>query len=93
MSSEAKPIENSIDALLGKSYRHGFVTDIDSDTLPPLYVGCGTEDELNDGNMRFVDAAVADGVDVHVDFRPGEHEWGLWDATVRDVLAWLPLAR
>jgi putative tributyrin esterase len=28
-----------------------------------------------------------------VDFRPGEHEWGLWDATVRDVLAWLPLAR
>ena len=35
MSSEAKPIENSIDALLGKSYRHGFVTDIDSDTLPP----------------------------------------------------------
>ena len=28
-------VENSIDALLGKSYRHGFVTDIDSDTLPP----------------------------------------------------------
>jgi Fe-S cluster assembly protein SufB len=25
----------SIDALLGKSYRHGFITDIDSDTLPP----------------------------------------------------------
>jgi len=23
----------------------------------------------------------------------GEHEWGLWDATIRDVLAWLPLAR
>ncbi len=66
---------------------------VDADTLPPLYVGCGTEDELYDGNMRFVDAAVADGVDVHVDFRSGEHEWGLWDATVRDVLAWLPLAR
>jgi putative tributyrin esterase len=66
---------------------------VDADTLPSLYVGCGTEDELYDGNVRFVDAAVADGVDVHVDFRPGEHEWGLWDATVRDVLAWLPLAR
>jgi Fe-S cluster assembly protein SufB len=25
----------NIDALLGTSYRHGFVTDIDSDTLPP----------------------------------------------------------
>jgi Fe-S cluster assembly protein SufB len=31
MSSEPQ----SIDALLQKSYRHGFVTDIDSDTLPP----------------------------------------------------------
>jgi Fe-S cluster assembly protein SufB len=27
--------EASIDALLGKTYRHGFVTDIESDTLPP----------------------------------------------------------
>jgi Fe-S cluster assembly protein SufB len=35
MSSEPKAVENDIDALLGKSYRHGFVTDIDSDTLPP----------------------------------------------------------
>jgi Fe-S cluster assembly protein SufB len=31
MSSEPQ----AIDALLGQSYRHGFVTDIDSDTLPP----------------------------------------------------------
>ena len=28
-------MENSLDAMLGKSYRHGFVTDIESDTLPP----------------------------------------------------------
>ena len=35
MSSEPKAVESGIDALLGKSYRHGFVTDIDSDTLPP----------------------------------------------------------
>jgi Fe-S cluster assembly protein SufB len=27
--------ENNIDQLLAKSYRHGFVTDIESDTLPP----------------------------------------------------------
>jgi S-formylglutathione hydrolase FrmB len=65
----------------------------DVESLPSLYVGCGTEDHLYDGNVRFVDAAVADGVDVHVDFRPGEHEWGLWDTTIKDVLAWLPLAR
>jgi Fe-S cluster assembly protein SufB len=35
MSSEPKAVETSLDALLGKTYRHGFVTEIDSDTLPP----------------------------------------------------------
>ena len=30
------------------------------------------------------------GVDVTVDFRPGEHEWGLWDDLIQDVIAWLP---
>jgi S-formylglutathione hydrolase FrmB len=28
-----------------------------------------------------------------VDFRAGEHEWGVWDAAIRDVLAWLPVRR
>jgi putative tributyrin esterase len=65
----------------------------DVDVLPSMYVGCGTEDHLYDGNVRFVDAATTDGVDLHVDFRPGEHEWGVWDAMIQDVLAWLPLAR
>ncbi|HEX6637211.1 MAG TPA: Fe-S cluster assembly protein SufB [Steroidobacteraceae bacterium] len=31
----AKESPNDLDALLSKSYRHGFVTNIDSDTLPP----------------------------------------------------------
>lgn len=69
------------------------LAEADVDSLPSLYVGCGTEDELHDCNVRFVDEATAAGVDVHVDFRPGEHEWGLWDAAIRDVLAWLPLPR
>lgn len=65
----------------------------DVDALPSVFVGCGTEDHLFDGNVRFLDAATAAGLDVHVDFRPGEHEWGIWDAMISDVLAWLPLAR
>jgi putative tributyrin esterase len=69
------------------------LSDVDPSTAPRLYVGCGTEDRLYDANVRFTDAARARGLDVHVDFRPGEHEWGLWDATIRDVLAWLPLPR
>jgi S-formylglutathione hydrolase FrmB len=63
----------------------------DAERLPSFYVGCGTEDALHPSSLRFVDEATAAGCDVHVDFRPGEHEWGLWDATIRDVLAWLPL--
>lgn len=63
------------------------------EALPSFYVGCGTEDLLYASSLRFVDEATAAGLDVHVDFRPGEHEWGLWDASIRDVLAWLPLQR
>ena len=61
--------------------------------LPPLYVGCGTEDELYEQNVRFAEQANAAGLDVHTDFRPGAHEWALWDATIADVLTWLPLRR
>jgi Fe-S cluster assembly protein SufB len=35
MSTAKDSVETSIDSLLAKTYRHGFVTDIDSDTLPP----------------------------------------------------------
>ena len=61
--------------------------------LPPMFVGCGTEDALFEDNVRFADQASAAGVDVRTDFRPGEHEWALWDATIAAVLAWLPLRR
>jgi putative tributyrin esterase len=69
------------------------LSEADIGSLPSLWVGCGTEDHLIDGNVRFVDAARAAGIDVHVDMRRGEHEWGLWDVAIRDVLAWLPLRR
>jgi putative tributyrin esterase len=61
------------------------------DTLPPMYVSCGTEDErVLESNQTFVKAAEQAGIDLTVDFRPGEHEWGLWDAEIQKVLAWLP---
>lgn len=59
--------------------------------IPPLYVSCGTEDWLFRDSERFVQEAAARGVALTKDFRPGEHEWGLWDAVIRDVIAWLPL--
>jgi putative tributyrin esterase len=61
-------------------------------SLPKLYVGCGTEEELLLAQNRLlVEAAEAKGVDVTVDFRPGSHEWSLWDAQIQDVIAWLPV--
>ncbi|HWG97894.1 MAG TPA: alpha/beta hydrolase family protein [Pilimelia sp.] len=59
--------------------------------LPRLYVACGTEDHLYPENMHFRDACAARGIPLTVDFGPGDHEWGYWDAKIRDVLAWLPL--
>ena len=78
------PPEADLFALLGKT---------DPAALPPLYVACGTEDPLLGFSERFADQAAAAGVPVTTDFRTGTHEWGLWDATIRDVIAWLPLRR
>lgn len=60
------------------------------DSVPPLYLGCGTEEEvLLPAIQRFAEAAVAKGVDVTTDFRPGVHEWSLWDRQIADVISWL----
>ncbi|MCW2793850.1 MAG: esterase family protein [Nocardioides sp.] len=63
----------------------------DPGSLPPLHLSCGTEDPLLPMSERFAAEASAAGVQVTTDFRPGEHEWGLWDSVVRDVIGWLPI--
>jgi len=60
-------------------------------SLPPLYIGCGTDDGLLDANERFIAAATKAGADLTTDLRPGDHEWALWDAMIQDVIAWLPM--
>jgi putative tributyrin esterase len=79
-----RPIEGTDDDLFH------LLDTVDLAQAPKLYVGCGTEDRLIGSNERFRDAARAKGFDVTEDFRPGEHEWGLWDDVVQDVLRWLP---
>jgi S-formylglutathione hydrolase FrmB len=63
----------------------------DPATLPALYVGCGEQDELIGDNRAFVEACGGAAVPVTSSFGPGEHDWAYWDATIQDVLAWLPL--
>jgi S-formylglutathione hydrolase FrmB len=64
---------------------------IDGAAPPPLYVGCGTDDFLYPDNVRFVEACRGKGVDVTVDFGPGDHVWEYWDRGIQQVLGWLPL--
>ena len=40
-------------------------------------------------NTRLAEEARARGLDVTTDFRPGIHEWGLWDSQIQDVITWL----
>ena len=68
------------------------LAEADPASLPPLYLGCGTEDPLHAQVVRFADEADAAGAKVTTDFRPGDHEWGLWDQMIRDVIDWLPRA-
>lgn len=64
---------------------------LDAATAPRLYLTCGTEDALLPGTEQLVALTRSLGLDVTADIGPGEHEWGLWDRQVQDVLAWLPL--
>ena len=60
------------------------------DDVPPLHISCGTEDRLLEDSKEFVRRAEAKGLEVTTDFPPGDHEWGLWDRVIQDVIAWFP---
>ena len=42
-------------------------------------------------SRKFVAAADEAGAHVVTDFRPGGHEWTLWDALIQDVIGWQPV--
>ncbi|MFC3747584.1 alpha/beta hydrolase [Paenibacillus sp. GCM10012306] len=58
---------------------------------PAFYQCCGTADFLYENNLSFRDACRKTSLSLTYDEGPGEHEWGYWDAKIRDVLNWLPL--
>jgi putative tributyrin esterase len=63
------------------------VADARPESLPALYAGCGTEDFLAGHQEAFVAACADAGVALTSSWSPGDHEWGFWDRTIRDVLA------
>ncbi len=60
---------------------------------PKLYQTCGTEDFLYQRNLTFRDRALANKLPLTYVERPGTHEWGFWDQSIQDTLAWLPVAK
>jgi S-formylglutathione hydrolase FrmB len=60
------------------------------DDVPPLHITCGAQDRLLEDSQEFVRRAEAKGLDVTSAFPGGDHEWGLWDRVIQDVIAWLP---
>lgn len=61
--------------------------------LPKIYLACGTDDSLLEGNRKLRDDLRSAGADVTYEEGPGGHEWNFWDAYIRRVLDWLPLDR
>ena len=63
----------------------------DPASTPALFVACGTEDYLIEGNERFLEVAARQGHAVETVLRPGAHTWEFWDEQIQRVLEWLPL--
>jgi S-formylglutathione hydrolase FrmB len=58
--------------------------------IPPLHISCGSDDRLVEDSQEFVRRAETKGLEVTSAFPPGDHEWGLWDRVIQDVIDWLP---
>ncbi|MBD2846433.1 esterase family protein [Paenibacillus sp. IB182496] len=76
--------EDDLMALLARRAEEGV-------QLPRLYQCCGTEDYLYADNQLFRTRASELGIALTYEEGPGAHEWSYWDASIQDVLRWLPL--
>jgi S-formylglutathione hydrolase FrmB len=57
--------------------------------LPRLYLWCGTEDGLVDGNRAFIETAQQQDIPLTSELSPGDHDWRYWDTKIQDVLHWM----
>ncbi|MDU6263183.1 MAG: alpha/beta hydrolase family protein [Anaerocolumna aminovalerica] len=59
--------------------------------LPKLYMWCGTEDFIYNGNRAMKEHLENLGFDLTYEESAGDHQWKYWDEKIQDVLKWLPL--
>ena len=57
---------------------------------PELFVSCGTEDFLYEGNIKFRDT-FAQTLSITFHEESGAHTWHYWDRNIQRVLSWLPI--
>lgn len=55
----------------------------DCSKLPKIYMACGTEDYLFDGNKQFFEYLKGKGADLIFEIWKGSHEWQFWDSAVK----------
>ncbi len=58
---------------------------------PRLYMCCGTEDFVYQGNQAFKQLVESQGMDLTYEEGPGIHDVGYVDPMIPRMLAWLPL--
>ncbi len=59
-------------------------------TKPELFMSCGTEDFLYEGNIRFRDT-FKETLPITYHEESGSHTWPYWDRNIQRVLDWLPI--
>lgn len=95
-----KSMEQEQDWIFGpKESRPGSANDtmalldrVDPAICPALYVSCGTQDDLYEGNCAFRDKALEKGLDITF-YEQGAtgHEWRFWNTEIEKVIKhWLP---
>jgi putative tributyrin esterase len=75
--------DNDLFSLARKLQKH-------PEDAPKMFVACGTEDFLLQGNRRFK-REFQKSFDLTYEESPGTHEWGFWDTYIQKVLAFLPI--
>ncbi|MBM7689489.1 tributyrin esterase [Enterococcus ureilyticus] len=60
---------------------------------PAIFLCCGEEDFLLQGNKTMAKALSAQKIDHTFETGPGSHSWDFWDMWIQRVLEWLPLEK
>ena len=61
------------------------------ETIPEIYMACGTQDPLLEKNKAFSKTLHTLGIAHTFETGPGAHDWDFWDTYLKKALDWLPL--